>query len=517
MAGQEKRSTTAPHSPIQQPASTGTQESAETASPSPRKRQRVEPAPHRTATFVVGQFRPSDLKDIRNAKRRLAKPQTHDALAHKELIYLHRRLRAYRGLRKEMWKVARGTLKPPAQRGWVPSPESLAVKGALEHAPPVEDLREEWPRRFSKLDKQHIIARPSERARQTISWERIQGYTSENPETPNPVRFVIASLQHMSGLAGTPAEQEEEGSNAAAEPPPAAASPSRSRGGRGAEDAADLTLLPAARATAEARAGNTVASPHKAPPLATPRVPTTEPTAEGLPPPHMAVATHSLASLADLTEGWESMATRSLWWTLSAAQDYRTAREAFEYHLEELGVSSARGASGASIRVLAHERGALGDPYERRAGVSARVPRGRTQGGERSLRTVLAAVPQVRLGLAATTVPGAQPSPSQTARPAPAEPRDEPQRALSPTPVTVTSEEPSVIPPRPLPALRPELSRAPPPLPRVRSQPLGLDGVGQESSVESGPAAADSQTEQSSDEPGMAGELASKRSRTRGR
>ncbi|KAL8440698.1 hypothetical protein Emag_007811 [Eimeria magna] len=35
-------------------------------------------------------------------------------------------------------------------------------------------------------------------------------------------------------------------------------------------------------------------------------------------------------------EGWDIMTARCVWWTLAAAREYKTARESFEYRLQEL-------------------------------------------------------------------------------------------------------------------------------------------------------------------------------------
>ncbi|KAL8441246.1 hypothetical protein Emag_007336 [Eimeria magna] len=108
--------------------------------------------------------RPSGLKDIDNAKKRLTKKQTHEALQHKKIIYLHRRLKAYNGERKEVWKVARGLLRLPVERGWTPPPESLVakMKGQVEDSPAVEEIWMERSSHFAKLKRQwdrHLVGR----------------------------------------------------------------------------------------------------------------------------------------------------------------------------------------------------------------------------------------------------------------------------------------------------------------------------------------------------------------------
>ncbi|KAL8440651.1 hypothetical protein Emag_007850 [Eimeria magna] len=150
---------------IEPPHSTPSQQTVQQSSPAAVppaptpvawKRQRTEPAEPRIIKFVVGKFRPSDLKDIKNARKKQAKPQTQESLQHKEIRYLHRRLKAYRGARKEVWKVAKGLLRLPVERGWTPPPESLVarMKGQVEDSPAVEEICDEWPSPFAKLERQ---------------------------------------------------------------------------------------------------------------------------------------------------------------------------------------------------------------------------------------------------------------------------------------------------------------------------------------------------------------------------
>ncbi|KAL8441265.1 hypothetical protein Emag_007321 [Eimeria magna] len=217
------------------------------SAPAARKRERAEPAEPRIVKFVVGKFRPSDLKDIKNAKKKLAKPQTQKALQHREIIYLHRRLKAYRGARKEVWKVAKGLLRLPVERGWTPPPESLVarMKGQVEDSPAVEEIWDEWPSPFAKLERQwddiylaefpevtaaprwgtpswtsfltafsrQFIARPSARVREIRGWKEIPEYEPEIQPDPNPVRFISAALQALGGLLAPRTRLDEEDSD----------------------------------------------------------------------------------------------------------------------------------------------------------------------------------------------------------------------------------------------------------------------------------------------------------------
>ncbi|KAL8434219.1 hypothetical protein ACSSS7_003291 [Eimeria intestinalis] len=130
----------APQSPLHpQPDSPkGAVPSSVGTSPQVRKRQRAEPLKARAPRLVLGKFNPLGLKDIRNAKK-LAKPKTQDALTQKDIVYLHMRLKAFKGLRNEAWRVARGVQRLPVERGWT-APLAVPVnqtKKKLEDLPPL--------------------------------------------------------------------------------------------------------------------------------------------------------------------------------------------------------------------------------------------------------------------------------------------------------------------------------------------------------------------------------------------
>ncbi|KAL8441242.1 hypothetical protein Emag_007338 [Eimeria magna] len=324
--------------------------------PVARKRQRAEPAEPRIIRFVVGKFRPSDLKDIKNAKKRLAKPQTQEALQHKEIIYLHRRLKAYKGARKEVWNVARGLLRLPVERGWTPLPESLVakMKGQVEDSPAVGEMWDEWPSPFAKLERhwddvylaefpevtaaprwetpswtsfltafsRQFIARPSARVREVRGWKKIPEYEPEIQPDPNPA---------LGGLLAPRARHEEEDSDGVVEARPALPTPASSGVSAELEGSAELSPLPAPRAPGSGRAApQTAPTSPAAPP---PGGPAGQRPLEPL-SPTTAVAFNALGTLA--AQGWDCMATRCVWWALAAAREYRTARENFEYRLQEL-------------------------------------------------------------------------------------------------------------------------------------------------------------------------------------
>ncbi|KAL8441282.1 hypothetical protein Emag_007307 [Eimeria magna] len=232
-----------PHSVASQ--QTVQQSSAAAVSPAPtppipvaRKRQRAEPAEPRIIRFVVGKFRPSDLKDIKNAKKKLAKPQTQEALQHKEIIYLHRRLKAYRGARKEA----------------------------------------------------------------------------------------------LGGLLAPRARLDEEDSDEVIEARPALPTPASSRMSADLEGSAELSPLPAPKAPGSGRA-----APQAAPSSFPAAPPPGERAGQGPPSPLSPVTEATVRALSQIaSEGWDLMTTRCVWWTLTAARDYRTAKENFEQRMQEL-------------------------------------------------------------------------------------------------------------------------------------------------------------------------------------
>ncbi|KAL8440839.1 hypothetical protein Emag_007688 [Eimeria magna] len=258
-----------------------------------RKRQRAEPAEPRIVKFLVGKFRTSDLKDIKNAKKRLAETQTQEALQHKEVIHLHRRLKAYKGARKEVWKVARGLLRLPVKRGWTPPPESLVakMKGQVEDSPAAEEIWDEWPSPFAKLERQwddiyltefpevtaaprggapswtsfltafsrQFIARSSARVREVRGWKEIPEYEPAFQADPNPA---------LGGLLAPRARHDEEDSDEVVEARPALPTPASSGVSAELEGSAALSPLPAPRAPGSGRAAPQMAptSPAAPPP-----------------------------------------------------------------------------------------------------------------------------------------------------------------------------------------------------------------------------------------------------------
>ncbi|KAL8441179.1 hypothetical protein Emag_007390 [Eimeria magna] len=54
---------------------------------------------------IPGHFHPADVRRVAETKRVLENPQTQAELAHKELVHLHRRPKAYRGVRADTWRI----------------------------------------------------------------------------------------------------------------------------------------------------------------------------------------------------------------------------------------------------------------------------------------------------------------------------------------------------------------------------------------------------------------------------
>ncbi|KAL8454773.1 hypothetical protein Emed_000084 [Eimeria media] len=93
------------------------------------------PLRHREdSRLVPGHFHPTDARRVAEAKRILSNPQSQAEPVHKELIYLHRRHKAYRALRVELWRLGtRRSRLGKSQRRETPPPQVLqAMRGPLE-------------------------------------------------------------------------------------------------------------------------------------------------------------------------------------------------------------------------------------------------------------------------------------------------------------------------------------------------------------------------------------------------
>ncbi|KAL8428106.1 hypothetical protein ACSSS7_007387 [Eimeria intestinalis] len=136
-----------------------------------RKSQRAEFLEAGAPRLMIGKFKPSDLKYIKNAKKGPAKPKPKNAQRHKEIIYLHMGVKAFKGVRNEAWKVARGVQRLPVERGVTAPPAVLLnqMKEKLEDSPSTADI-------WDVLHRQ-----PSPRTQQVTLWKDIP---ENEPEIP---------------------------------------------------------------------------------------------------------------------------------------------------------------------------------------------------------------------------------------------------------------------------------------------------------------------------------------------
>ncbi|KAL8440646.1 hypothetical protein Emag_007855 [Eimeria magna] len=510
---------------IEPPHSTASQQTVQQSSPAAvppaptpstpvaRKRQRAEPAEPRIVKFVLGRFRPSGLKDIKNAKKKLAKPQTQEALQHKEIVYLHRRLEAYRGAKKEVWKVAKGLLRLPVERGWTPPPESLVakMKGQVEDSPAVEEIWEfpevtaaprwgtpSWTSFLTAFSRQ-VIARPSARVREIRGWKEIPEYEAEIQPDPNPVRFISAALQALDGLLAPRARHDEEDSDEVIEARPALPTPASSEVSAELEGSAELSPLPAPKAPGSGRA-----APQTAPSLPAAPLPG-EPAGQGPPSPLSPIAEETVSALSHLASlGWDLMTTRCVWWTLTAAREYRTAKENFEHRMQELlwvdnmsrtvtgartmlanlpqGQSSVAGLVGRLRQEQQRGVTVTEDQVERLVGFwlsSAERLASLMGPGRTSLREFLNGVYRAGQALLGATVAAAAPASPVADPAAPHEPATPVRSIEVDHPSAASSPPEETTPPPPLPALSTEEFRLPEPAVATRNSPLqlGMDGL----------------------------------------
>ncbi|KAL8440846.1 hypothetical protein Emag_007684 [Eimeria magna] len=104
---------------------------------------------------IQGHFHPADVRTVAEAKRVLENSQTQAELAHKELVYLHRRLKAYRGVRADIWRIGSRRTRLPKSRLWAAPLLELveAFRGTAERFPTPQRLFELWPAQFERVDQ----------------------------------------------------------------------------------------------------------------------------------------------------------------------------------------------------------------------------------------------------------------------------------------------------------------------------------------------------------------------------
>ncbi|KAL8440867.1 hypothetical protein Emed_007643 [Eimeria media] len=208
----------------------------------------------KSSKIRLGRFQPSDIKHVGEAKRVLRNPATQEILKHKELLYLHRRLKAYRALRGDMWRIGSGRAKQPKGREWTSPPPELAgaFKGTLEEFPEPSKLFDIWKFPFTKVDRtwdlifleefpevverehwgkptwkeyltsysRDFVAAPSCHVKEIKRWEPKAGYELEIPNSGNTVKHVQDAIKALGGTW-------EEGQ---ASPSAAASTPKKPRG-----------------------------------------------------------------------------------------------------------------------------------------------------------------------------------------------------------------------------------------------------------------------------------------------
>ncbi|KAL8441367.1 hypothetical protein Emag_007237 [Eimeria magna] len=194
------------------------------------------------------------------------------------------------------------------------------------------------------------------------------------PAEPRIVKFVA-----LGGLLAPRARHDEEDSDEVVEARPALPTPASSGVSAELEGSAELSPLPAARAPGSARAG-----PQPAP--ASPAAPApVRSVGQGPLPPLSPTTTAAVNALGNLAfQGWDLTAPRCVWWTLAAAREYRTARESFEYRLQELQWIDSMSRTVAAARAMltslprgqssvAGPRGAVSRPHGPGQNISARI------------------------------------------------------------------------------------------------------------------------------------------------
>ncbi|KAL8440845.1 hypothetical protein Emag_007683 [Eimeria magna] len=182
---------------------------------------------------IQGHFHPADVRRVAEAKRVLENPQTQAELAHKELVYLHRRLKAYRGVRADIWRIGSRRTRLPKSRLWAAPPLQLveAFRGTAERFPSPQRLFELWPAQFERVDQswdqiyaqefpevvdrhhwgwpswegfltaysREFLARPSPHVLSQKMLTPHREWKTEIPGKPNSVLFTQAAIQALGG------------------------------------------------------------------------------------------------------------------------------------------------------------------------------------------------------------------------------------------------------------------------------------------------------------------------------
>ncbi|KAL8440676.1 hypothetical protein Emag_007831 [Eimeria magna] len=256
------------------------------------------------------------------------------------------------------------------------------------------------------------------------------------------------------------------------------------------EGSAELSPLPAPKAPGSGRAAPQTAPSSPAAP------PPGEPAGQGPPSPLSPVAEGTVSALSHLaSQEWDLMTTRCVWWTLTAAREYRTAKENFEHRMQVDNMS--RTVTGARTMLANLPQG-----QSSVAGLVGRLRQEQQRGvtvtedqveclvgfwlssaerlaslrgpGRTSLREFLNGVYRTGQALLGATVATAAPAVPVADPSAPHEPATPVRSIEVDHPSAVFSPPGETTPPPPLPDLSTEEFRLPEPAVATRNPPLQL-------------------------------------------
>ncbi|KAL8441665.1 hypothetical protein Emed_007527 [Eimeria media] len=218
--------------------STGAQPLSPGGQPAPRTTPAARPQQDRDARererrVVPGRFRFTDLRQVQVVRHVLAHPSSQRELIHKELVYLHRRLKAYRSLRLELKRVGPDNIMQyAAQRNFEQPIQDFidTLRIPLESLPDPVALRGLWPDPFRRLEEQwdrtyinefpevmvprdtsspmwsdfftpysrHFLACPTEEVAALRNWRPIP-YVCTFPPSRSPLDVIMHALEIMHG------------------------------------------------------------------------------------------------------------------------------------------------------------------------------------------------------------------------------------------------------------------------------------------------------------------------------
>ncbi|KAL8443899.1 hypothetical protein Emed_006516 [Eimeria media] len=182
---------------------------------------------------VPGRFRFTDLRQAQVVRHVLSNPASQRELIHKELVYLHRRLKAYRSLRLELKRVGRDNIAQYADQRNYNQPTSVfadTLAIPLQSLPDPGVLRGMWPDPFIHLEEQwdliyisefpevmvlrdttsplwldfltpysrHFLACPTEAIAALRNWEPIS-YECNFRSSMSPLDVILHALEIMHG------------------------------------------------------------------------------------------------------------------------------------------------------------------------------------------------------------------------------------------------------------------------------------------------------------------------------